>query len=284
MRQEQSIGDSAVAGRGQIRIRFDQLKRSRQIAMIGVPELIGLGCAILLALITVFLYFYLLAPARSRVHSLELDRERLQGQVRAAEVNVSENSTTKETVDKINASLEDFESNWLVAPNSGRMSLYADLNDLIRSNGLRNTSGPSFAALEPTGNKTPQQVLASSDKQSTAKWQSVYPGIAVSVTVEGPYQNVRHFVRQIETSRQFLVINEVELESVNQSGAPAVPLADETRTPARISRTGGSTVSRDVTANPAAPLPAGTRGTMVSLRVDMSTYFRRPNVESNGTR
>jgi len=93
--------------------------------------------------------------------------------VRAAEVNVSEKSTAKETVDNINASLEDFESNWLVALSSGRMSLYASLNDLIRSNGLRNTSGPSFTPLEPTGNKTPQQVLASSDRQSTAKWQSV---------------------------------------------------------------------------------------------------------------
>jgi len=57
MRQEQSIGDSRVADRGKIRVRFDQLKRSRQIAMIGLPELIGLGCAILLALITAFLYF-----------------------------------------------------------------------------------------------------------------------------------------------------------------------------------------------------------------------------------
>jgi len=156
------------------------------------------------------------------------------------------------------------------------------LNDLIRSNGLRNTSGPSFTPLEPTGNKTPQQVLASSDRQSTAKWQSVYPGIAVSVTVEGPYQNVRHFVRDIETSRQFLVINEVELESVNQSGAPAVPLADETHTPARTSRPALSAVSR-VTTNPVAPPAAGTRATLVSLRVDMATYFRGPNVESNGT-
>ena len=56
------------------------------------------------------------------------------------------------------------------------------------------------------------------EKQSNAKWQSIYPGIAVSVTVEGPYQNVRHFVRDVEISRQFLIINAVELERVTQSG------------------------------------------------------------------
>src|SRR5437870_5341172 len=237
MNQEQSINNNAVAGRGQIRIRFDQIKRSRQLSIIGAPELIGLGCAIFLALVTVFLYLYLLVPARSRVHSLELDRDRLQGQLRAAETNYTENTTTKETVDKINASMEDFESNYLVGPSSGRMSLYADLNDLIRSNGLRNTAGPSYTALEPLGAKTLQQVLVSADKQSNAKWQSVYPAISVSVTVEGPYQNIRHFVRDIEMSRQFLVINAIELESVNQSSTLPVATPDVTRTPPRTGRT-----------------------------------------------
>src|SRR2546427_6464637 len=280
MNQEQSINNNAVAGRGQIRIRFDQIKRSRQLSIIGAPELIGLGCAIFLALVTVFLYLYLLVPARSRVHSLELDRDRLQGQLRAAETNYTENTTTKETVDKITASLEDFENNWLVGPSSGRMSLYADLNDLIRSNGLRNTAGPSYTTLAPIGMKTPAEVLASADKQSTAKWQSVYPGIAVSVTVEGPYQNVRHFVRDIETSRQFLIINAVELETVTQSSVAAVSSLEETRPPARTSRTPAAEApGRGAVAGIAPPIP-GTRGTLVSLRVDMSTYFRRVGGEN----
>jgi len=274
MNQEQSISNNPVAGRGQIRIRFDQIKRSRQLSVIGAAELIGLGCAIFLALVTVFLYLYLLVPARSRVHSLELDRDRLQGQLRAAEVNLTENSTTKETVDKITASLEDFENNWLVGPSSGRMSLYADLNDLIRSNGLRNTAGPSYTTLAPIGTRTPEQVLASADKQSTAKWQSVYPGIAVSVTVEGPYQNVRHFVRDIETNRQFLIINAVELETVTQSSLAAVSSPDETRPPATSRTPRGATSGRSAAAA-IAPAAPGTRGTLVSLRVDMATYFRR---------
>ena len=160
------------------------------------------------------------------------------------------------------------------------MSLYADLNDLIRSNGLRNTAGPSYTTLAPIGMKTPAEVLASADKQSTAKWQSVYPGIAVSVTVEGPYQNVRHFVRDIETSRQFLIINAVELETVTQSSVSAVSSLEETRPPARTSRTPAAEApGRGAVAGIAPPIP-GTRGTLVSLRVDMSTYFRRVGGEN----
>ena len=254
----------ALAGRQPIRVRFDQLKRSPGLRVIGLPELIGLTIAALLALITVFAYFYFLAPTRSRLSSAQQDLSRLQGQLRASQINFEKEKDTNTVVKEINASLETFESNRLAAPASGRMSLYTELNDLIRSNGLRNTSGPAYTPLGPIGTKTQVEPTASAEVQSNAKWQSIYPGISVSVTVEGPYQNVRHFVRDIETSRQFLIINAVELEGVTQTNASATaeaPLAPQPR--------GGRTTF------PNTAQPAGTRGTLVSLRLDMATYFRR---------
>ncbi|HEV2903992.1 MAG TPA: GspMb/PilO family protein, partial [Pyrinomonadaceae bacterium] len=114
----------------------------------------------------------------------------------------------------------------------------------------RNTAGPTYTQLEPIGSKGQVQPTTSAEKQTNAKWQTIYPGIAVSVTVEGPYQRVRRFVREIESSRQFLIINEVELESVMQSGVATDP-----------STPGGAT---------------GGRATLVSLRLEMATYFHRP--------
>lgn len=261
----------AVAGRQQVRIRFDKLKRSSGLRIIGVPELIGLSFAALLALLTIFAYLYFLAPANSRLTFAQLERKRLQGQVNASQVNLKEDTDARTTVDRINASLNDFEGNWLAAPGSGRMSLYAELNELIRSNGLRNTSGPSYTTLEPLGTKGQVQPTVSAEKQSNAKWQSIYPGVSVSVTVEGPYQSVRHFVRDIEMSRQFLIINAVELEGVTQSGTAAQETAIvKTPTPTRGSRTA---------VPPRVMQPAGTRGTFVSLRLDLATYFSRAGSE-----
>src|SRR5712671_4727183 len=257
MSQEQPLPSRAVAGRQQIRIRFDKLKRSSGLRVVGVPELIGLAVAALLALLTIFAYLYFLAPAHSRLELAKLERERLKGQVHASQVNLKEDTDARASVDRINASLNDFEGNWLTAPGSGRMSLYAELNELIRSNGLRNTSGPSYTTLEPLGTKGQVQTTVSAEQQSNAKWQSVYPGISVSVTVEGPYQSVRHFVRDIEMSRQFLIINAVELESVTQSGAAAQETSP-IRTPAPVR--GGKAAAPNV------PQPAGARGTFVSLR------------------
>jgi type II secretion system (T2SS) protein M len=263
MSQERPMAEPALAPRRQMSIRFDQLKRAPAMNIVGVPELIGLAIAALIAILTVFAYFYFYVPAGFRLRSVELERQRLLGQRQASGVALEQGITTKDSVDKINSSLTTFEGSWLSSEASGRMSLYMVLNKLIKDNGLRNTAGPTYAPLDPVGTKQQAQLTVTAEKQSNAKWQSIYPGIAVSVTVEGPYQNVRHFVREIEMSRQFLIINAVELERVTQSGAaldqplssPLAPIGPRNAVGARP--------------------PAGGSGTLVSLRIDLAMYFRR---------
>jgi hypothetical protein len=157
---------------------------------------------------------------------------------------VNKDKNTKENVDLAAASLTKFETEHLMRVDQGRMDLYEELNQLIVKNGVRNTSGPTYTPLDPAGTK------ANSGKTVVTKWQSFYPGIAVMVTVEGEYQNVRRFIRDVERSRQFVVINEVELQRATQNNAPAS--AEE-----------GGTGS-------------GTRGSLVTLQLNMATYFQRP--------
>jgi Tfp pilus assembly protein PilO len=277
MSQEQPVSGNQATTRRQISIPFAQITRSQAVNVIGLPELIGLLGAALLAVIVIFAYLYFYLPAQSRLTSIQLERTRLQGQLEAAKSLYDENGTTKQRVDRINASLEDFETNWLPMQNSGRMTLYTVLNNLIKSNGLRNTAGPGYSELEILGAKTQVQPGMTAEKQSTAKWQSIYPGIAVSVTVEGSYQSIRHFVRDIETSRQFLIINAVELEGVKNSGAvqdQAMPISQ----PA-TQRNVKTTKPAITTTAPPAPEIAGGRGGLVSLRLDIASYFQRPEAQ-----
>ena len=268
MSPEQPLQNQALAGRRQIPISLGQLKRTRVLNVIGVPELIGLTGAALLALIAVFAYFYFFVPSHSRLNSVRLERDLLQGRLQASQKNVLDTTNTSKAVNDINASLADFENNWLAARDTGRMSLYTTLNNLIRSNGLRNTAGPSYTALDPLGTKQQVQPTASAEKQSNAKWQTIYPGIAVTVTVEGPYQNVWHFVRDLETTRHFLIINAVELESVTHSGGMAE--SPETEISPPVTRNG-----RGAPPPVVAPDVSKGRGALVSLRLDLTTYFRR---------
>ena len=276
MSQEQPITGKQAASRRQISIPFAQITRSQAVSVVGLPELIGLLGAALLAVMVVFAYLYFYLPAQSRLTSMQLERKLLQGQVEKAKSLFSENGTTRQRVDRINASLEDFETNWLPVANSGRLTLYTVLNNLIKSNGLRNTAGPSYSTLEVLGTKTQVQPAITAEKQSTAKWQSIYPGIAVTVTVEGAYQNIRHFVRDIETSRQFLIINAVEIESVKNSGTiqdQSLPtMQPATQRNPKTTKPGTSTTAP-------APEIAGGRGGVVSLRLDLASYFQRPEAK-----
>ena len=261
----------AAAPRRRFPIRLDKIKSAPAVNLIGLPEVFALVCALLLVLVTVFAYFYFYLPAGSRAKSVELERSRLQGLLQASSTQLDENQTTNEVVHKISASMNDFEENYLAAASSGRMALYNVLNNLIRSNGIRNTAGPTYSPLDPVGTKTQAQPTLSAEKQSNAKWQTIYPGVAVSVTVEGAYQNIRHFVRDIETSRQFLLINAIELERVTQSNFNPDQGAPNIQIPARATKPA-----------PLAPVIQSSRssGSLVSLRMDLATYFQRPETKT----
>jgi len=236
----QSVADSRRSARtDQIRQRLIEFHKVRKQGMFGVAEILGLSVSVLLLVLMIVSYLYFLVPANSRLATAQRERDRLQTLLRTSKDVMRKGEDTQATVERITGSMEEFESHRLAEHSQGRMDLYDELNDLIRKNGLRNTSGPTYTALEPLGSKNAK-------KGSSTKWQSVYPGIAVALTVEGQYPNLRHFMRDIETSKQFILINGVELERATQANAP---------------------LSADGT--------AGARGSLVSLRLDLATYFQR---------
>jgi Tfp pilus assembly protein PilO len=233
--------------RQDIRMKLQRMRKSRRSGMFGLAEMFALGGSVVILLTVLLSYVYFLIPARSHLQERQLERSRLQKQLRSSDDLMRQGQDTQSTVDKITESLADFEDNRLPNRNQGRMSLYDELNQLIRKNGLRNTSGPSYTSLESLDSKR----STTGSKSASAKWQSVYPGIGVSLTVEGSYQNLRRFIRSLEASKQFIIINTIELER-----------ATETNTAASASAGEG-------------------RGSLVSLRLDMATYFRRANGESD---
>ena len=85
----------------------------------------------------------------------------------------------------------------------------------------------------------------------STRWQSVYPGVAVSVTLEGPYQSLRHFIQDIERTKLFVIINEIELQRATNNNAPV-----------NATDTGG------------------TKSSLVSLQLNMATYFQRASGSS----
>ena len=121
--------------------------------MFGVAEILGLGGSLLLLLIVVISYVYFLVPARSRLEALQLERSRLQTQLRNSQDIIRQGQDTQSTVTKITESLDEFQNYRLSSAGAGRMGLYGELNQLIRKNALRNTSGPAYTPLASSTTK-----------------------------------------------------------------------------------------------------------------------------------
>jgi len=225
--------------------RITEFIKSRRGKMFGIAEVAALAGSCFVLALVLLSYLYFLVPARSRIASLEAERRQVQANLQTLDQVVNKEQDTKQTVDRAANSLSDFETRNLTRLDRGRLDLYEELNRLIIKNNVKNTSGPTYTALDPTGAKS------TSGKSVTTKWQSFYPGIAVMVTVEGQYQDVRRFIHDVERSKQFVVINQVELQRATQNNAPA-----------SVEEGGGS----------------GTRGSLVSLQLNMATYFLREGV------
>jgi len=232
--------------------RFSEFLTSRRGKMFGLVEVVALAGSCFVLALVLLSYLYFLVPARSRVAAANADLKQLETNLQTLDTVVHKESDTKQTVDKITSSLNKFETENLLRQDQGRMDLYEELNQLIVKNGLKNTSGPTYTTLDPSGTKS------TAGKNVVTKWQSFYPGIAVMVTVEGSYQDVRRFIRDVERSKQFVVINEVELQRATQTNVPA-SIAEDGSDAASPSGSG-----------------SGTRGSLVSLQLNMATYFQRP--------
>ena len=235
------MSEAVVATPNPSRNALTSLLDSRRGKMFGIAEIIALALSCFVLFLVLLSYLYFLVPARARRITVESDQARLQANLVKLRSIVDVEQNTQQRADAISTSLDKFETVSLVRPDEGRMALYGELNQLIIKNGLRNTSGPTYTALDPIGTKVTAGTAANT------KWQSVYPGIAVLVTVEGPYQNLRHFIQELERTKQFVIINEVELQRAENSSQIAAATDSE----------------------------SGTRESLVSLQLNMTMYFQR---------
>ena len=247
---------AAAPPRGETRARSYASRGSRRGAALGVPEIVALAASALLLLAAIGSYLFLLRSQSARAQALEAERAQLEKQLQALRGSVTQGKDTQTSVRDILDSLQRFEIEHLGQGIGGSTSAIRELHRLMLKNKLRISGGMSYTQLEetpPGAEKRPQQTREAGAGRIV---QSVFPGIGITMTVEGSYPNLRRFIREVEGSQQFVVINAVELEGVTDAGAAA----------------GGAT---------AGPNASGARGTLVSLRLDMAAYFRRAGARAD---
>lgn len=218
------------------------------------------GSIFLLAAVIFYLLF--VVPADRELAMGRVQRDSLEKELQSARLKWGGIQNTETQVAKLLTSAEQFEAISLQDESIGRTAIYQRLNGLINAYRLRNTSGPDYAPLK-IGERGAQGGRGNSEKQGRDKLKSLFPGIYVTTTVEGPYTAVRGFIRDIENSREFMAITSVELEPSDEQETKA-----ETQT-IEVSDGAGRKSAQRVR-------KGRYRGNVVSLRIEMAAYFRRP--------
>jgi Tfp pilus assembly protein PilO len=271
--------------------------------MWGRNEIITVALASLAFLIVVLIYFFEVIPSNRELARHKEEADNLKTVLATANDRYGSVVSTEDQVAKIVASETDFETRYLPPIGSGRNELYQRLNSLIDDYGLTNTSGPDYAPLEMINQQDANSTNQTDEQRGREKFRSLFPGVYVSMTVEGSYQNLRRFIKDIEAGQEFIVISSVQLtpsDSEHQSSGDqqkpleTQPVAGQYARPNPTGPPGyngpnpnGATMGRP---QPVAPPIAqqqnrpGQKGKMhgevVSLHLEMAAYFRRASVDA----
>ncbi len=243
--------------------------------MWGPLEVGALGAAMMVILAAMGVYFFLTLPAKRELEASRARKDKLEQDLISARGKYGDITSTETQVAKLISSVDQFETTYLPVASNGRTSLYQRLNNLIIGHGLINTSGPDYAPLEMAD---ATKGVESEDERGRARFRSLFPGAYVTMTLEGSYQNLRRFIRDIEMGNEFVIISSIELEpSDSQSRAqrPETAAAEPDDMMMPGPNPNFPQMGRMPNAQPVQRPKGRTLGEVVSLRLEMAAYFRR---------
>jgi hypothetical protein len=258
--------------------------------MWGPLEIAVVSVGVLAIIAASVLYFVWVVPSNRELVRNRSEADRLEAEVLSARTKYGEITDTQAQVTKITSSVDDFEMRFLPVVSTGQAALYQRINSLLNAYSLENTTGPDYAPLETVDKDTGEQ---SDTEKGRSKFRSLYPGVYVTMTVEGSYQNLRRFIREIETGREFVIVSRVELAPSDSEGKK--PESDHAPT---AQPNGAIPVGPNMGVPPGKGMPAGlnpntiqtqqsqaqarapkgkAHGDVVSLHIELAAYFRRAN-------
>ncbi len=268
------------------RIDIVPKNRPRKVyaGMWGPLEIATVGVGMLAILAVIILVVLVVLPAQKQLEVDKAKRDSLEAELISTRGKYGTITTTEARVAELINSANDFESRFLRTEATGKTELYQRLNGFISAYNLTNTSGPDYAPLEIADNSNNNK---NESERGREKFQSIFPGVYITTTVEGSYQNLRRFIREMETSNQFVVISAVELqpaenEEKNNPNAPTqASINNVTVNPTNEFGVPQNPAQQTVSVAPQQSKAARgkTHGETVTLRLEMAAYFRRPNFQ-----
>ncbi len=199
--------------------RVDTRQRSLASRTFGLSpiELVVGALAVLFFVMVLVFYFTSVKPEQERLKALEAEVAKQEDLlIQSVKPLSSENTTSTDTSQDALSSLESFRGQHLKPIAQGRIDLIKEINALAKKSNVQLTSGIEMIAEKGQADEPEKE---GSRAKSVEQLPSAFPRIAVHFEVAGQYASLRSFINQLESSRNFLVIDAVNLTSLEDEGS-----------------------------------------------------------------
>ncbi len=181
------------------------------------PELISAVVVVLFIVFVLTYYFTTLGPLQSEVRDLQKQVDGLK-KTEADMINNSQKLVEQQS-DMGSAaleSLEEFKSSRLKPLRVGRITLINEINGLAKKHAVQLTSGIDMNL--DTADTKIEDDKKDDKKASSRSFLSVFPNVKARFTVAGDYAKLRAFISELESNKQFLTIDSLNLTALREGG------------------------------------------------------------------
>ena len=245
---------------------------------LSLGEGLALFATVIFVGVVTFYYLNSTQPLRSQLSVLRTKEKSLQSEIK--------NKTEQEKAlreqlgnrDKILDSLERFEGR-LHNRKIGITAIIDEVNQIAQAHHVKagditfHTAAPEPLPGEPkpgaSGSPSPTPTLV----LRRDKLPVVYEGLGIDTTVEGDYADLRRFISALERSRNFVIINAITLQSVDEKQR------SKSRNLTQGAPPGPTAVQLGGAPGPDAGVAASPTQIIVALKIEMETHFSR-DIES----
>lgn len=245
-------------------------------------EWVALVATILFVGVVTFYFLNSAQPLRSKLSDLRTREKNLQAKMTddATKIKLLEQQRTNR--EKILDSLESFEVR-LHSRKVGITAIIDEVNQLAKANRVKagdiafrtDAPAPLPGEVQPGANPGTTPTPAAITRRD--KLPNVYEGLGIDTTVEGDYHDLRRFMAALERSRNFVIVNAITLQSIDEKQRSKLP-TDNLNSGAPPNP--GSSVMPQAAPVPgpnpgAAPILEAPSKIVVALKVEMETHFAR---------
>lgn len=242
---------------------FDGLRATFRGLRLGLVETVFLAAAILFAAFVVTFYVTKIAPRQLELSSLKKRANDARAKLDQEAKREGELNAQRENAQNILDSLNEFEAR-MKDKNDGKPQVMDEFPQLAKANHVSD-GGVTFRTIEPDpttdNNGNSVQPAGHNDKQL-----NVYPALGLDTTVEGDYHNLRRFISDLERSKQFIIINSITLQSIDEKARRLLKGAPLGPGPGQVQRPAAQMVST---------VPEAPTSVAVSLKIETDTYFQK---------